>query len=63
MRALVEGNYLARPDRTVGEIDRGKVEAMVGFLFMAGILHDANGGAPTTRPDFGDYFSNDLASA
>jgi hypothetical protein len=63
MRALVEGNYLARPDGTVGEIDCGNVEAMSGFLFMAGILHDANGSAPTTHPDFDDYFSNDLASA
>jgi hypothetical protein len=63
MRALVEGNYLARPDGTVGEIDRGKVEVMGGFLLMAGILHNANRGAQTTRPNFGDYFSDDLATA
>ncbi|MGN6144026.1 MAG: ABC transporter substrate-binding protein [Mesorhizobium sp.] len=64
MKALVEGNYLARPDGTVGEIDRSKIEAMGGFLFTAGILRDATGDALTTRPDFGDYFSNDyLAGA
>ncbi|QDC02689.1 ABC transporter substrate-binding protein [Mesorhizobium sp. 8] len=64
MKALVEGNYLARPDGTVGEIDRSKIEAMGGFLFTAGILRDATGDALTTRPDFGDYFSNEyLAGA
>ena len=64
MKALVEGNYLARPDGTVGEIDPGKVEAMGGFLFAAGILRDADGDALTTGPDFGDYFTNDyLAGA
>ncbi|MGN6535692.1 MAG: ABC transporter substrate-binding protein [Mesorhizobium sp.] len=64
MKALGEGNYLARPDGTVGEIDRSKIEAMGGFLFTAGILRDATGDALTTRPDFGDYFSNDyLAGA
>jgi ABC-type nitrate/sulfonate/bicarbonate transport system substrate-binding protein len=56
MKALVEGNYLARPDGTVGEIDRGKVEAMGGFLFATGILRDANGNALKTRPVFDDYF-------
>lgn len=64
MKALAEGNYLARPDGTVGEIDRGKVEATGEFLFTAGILRDANGDALTTRPDFGDYFTNEyLAGA
>jgi len=64
MKALVEGNYLARPDGTVGEIDRGKVEAMGAFLFAAGILRDVNGDALTARPDFGDYFTNEyLAGA
>ena len=59
MKALVEGNYLSRPDGTVGEIDRSKVEAMGQFLFAAGILHDANGNALTVRPDFEDYFTNE----
>jgi ABC-type nitrate/sulfonate/bicarbonate transport system substrate-binding protein len=64
MKALVEGNYLARPDGTVGEIDRGKVEAMGAFLFTAGILRDANGDALTSPPDFGGCFTNEyLANA
>lgn len=58
VEALVQGNYLARPDGTVGEIDPAKVSAMGNFLFSAGILRDGNGERLATQPDFTDYYTN-----
>lgn len=58
LKALVDGHYLARPDGTVGDIDKAKTEAIGDFLFSAGILKDANGKALAKRPTFADYYTN-----
>ncbi|MBS3649047.1 ABC transporter substrate-binding protein [Pseudaminobacter sp. 19-2017] len=60
LKALVDGNYLARNDGNVGTIDPAKVEAIGGFLFSAGILRDSDGAPLEARPDFTNWFSNEF---
>ncbi|HEV7416527.1 ABC transporter substrate-binding protein [Tianweitania sediminis] len=63
LKALVEGDYLARADGTVGEIDSAKFEAMGAFLFSAGILLDADGRPLAAEPTFSDWFTNEFFAA
>lgn len=60
LQALVDGHYLQTEDGTIGTIDPGKMEAMGGFLFEAGLLKDGNGAAVVETPDFSAYFTNDF---
>lgn len=60
LQAMIDGNYLKAEDGTIGTIDPGKMEAMGGFLFEAGLLKDGNGAAIEERPDFSTYYTNNL---
>lgn len=58
MQALVDGGYLTDAGGRVGTIDAGKVEAIAGFLFEAGILRDGNGDVLTEKPGVSQWFTN-----
>lgn len=58
LKMLVDGHFLRSEAGAIGTIDKGKIEAMGGYLFSAGILLDADGKALKERPDFAGYFSN-----
>ncbi len=59
LEALVAGNYLARGDGTVGDIDPAKIDAIGSFLFSQSILRDQNGEPLAMQPDFSSWFTND----
>ncbi|WP_147276086.1 ABC transporter substrate-binding protein [Pelagibacterium lacus] len=58
MALMVEGNYLARSDGTVGVFDEAMMLELGDFLFEAGALVDAEGKALSQHPDFSTYFTN-----
>lgn len=60
LQAMIDGHYLEAEDGTIGTIDPGKMEAMGGFLFEAGLLKDGNGATVGEKPDFSTYYTNDL---
>ncbi|SFV38781.1 ABC-type nitrate/sulfonate/bicarbonate transport system, substrate-binding protein [Devosia crocina] len=60
LQAMIDGHYLRAEDGTIGTIDPGKMEAMGGFLFEAGLLKDGSGATVGEKPDFSTYYTNDL---
>jgi ABC-type nitrate/sulfonate/bicarbonate transport system substrate-binding protein len=60
LQALIGGHYLRTENGVTGRIEPNKMEAIGTYLFDAKILKDGAGTAVTTKPDFADYFTNDL---
>lgn len=60
MQALADGGYLRDPGEPVGLIDDTMFSNIVGFLFAAGILRDADGRPLEEYPDVSSWFTNAL---
>lgn len=52
MQVMVEGNYLMRPDGTIGRFDGDLMAELGDFLFAAGALIGPDGQVLREKPDF-----------
>lgn len=58
LEVMIEGNYLAREDGTIGAFDDNLMIELGDFLFEAGALVDGEGVPLTEKPDFSGYYTN-----
>lgn len=58
MQVMLEGNYLARPDGTIGRFDDEMMMSLGSFLFDAGALVGPDGRTLAERPDFSTWYTN-----
>lgn len=58
MEVMIEGNYLAREDGTIGAFDDSLMIELGNFLFEAGAMIGADGVPLAKKPDFSTYYTN-----